>query len=204
MRPFHEVHAFDGHASDYYLSSLEALGLREADGIAEGRLSAPILGDAHFEEANPEGDAPAVEGPFLCLHPGSGSKQKNWSKENFLEVARSVFQDRHLPSVVLIGPAERNQSAFWTKAAAPFITVLEGLPLLKTARILRKAAVFVGNDSGITHLAAALGVPVAALFGPTDPNRWAPRGRDVQILMQPVSPRQVLSALAGLLCSPDP
>ena len=75
---------------------------------------------------------------------------------------------------------------------------------LKTARILRKAAAYVGNDSGITHLAAALGVPVAALFGPTDPNRWAPRGRDVQILMQPVSPRQVLSALAGLLCSPDP
>ncbi len=202
VRPFHEVHAFDGHASDYYLSTLEALGLTEAAGAAQGASPAPILENASFEETLPAGGASAVEGPFLCLHPGSGSERKNWPKEDFLEVARRIFQDRRLPSVVLIGPAEEEQRTFWKRVPA-FITVREGLPILEVARTLQRATLYLGNDSGITHLATALGVPVAALFGPTDPNRWGPRGGKVRILLQPASPGQVLSALGGLLLPPD-
>jgi len=62
-----------------------------------------------------------------------------------------------------------------------------------------RAALYVGNDSGITHLAAAVGVPVVALFGPTDPARWAPRGGRVEVLAQETSPQQVLTALARIL-----
>lgn len=57
--------------------------------------------------------------------------------------------------------------------------------LLGMAQELQQATVFVGHDSGITHLAAALGVPTVALFGPTDLNRWAPRGQHVNVLKGP-------------------
>jgi len=66
------------------------------------------------------------------------------------------------------------------------------------AGLLRRAALYVGNDSGITHMAAAVGVPVVALFGPTDPARWAPQGGRVEVLAQETSPQEVLEALGRL------
>jgi ADP-heptose:LPS heptosyltransferase len=58
--------------------------------------------------------------------------------------------------------------------------------LYELAVWLATARVYIGNDSGITHLAAAVGTPVIALFGPTDPRIWVPRGRDVCVIARPV------------------
>jgi ADP-heptose:LPS heptosyltransferase len=55
-----------------------------------------------------------------------------------------------------------------------------GLSLVETAALLERCTLFVGNDSGLSHLAAALGIPTVAVFGPTDPSVWAPRGRRVE------------------------
>jgi len=195
VHPYHRVHAFEGHVSDFYLTTLKELGLRVRDGIGQGQTPPPLLRDAVFPESHPSGDCPADGGRFLCLHPGSGSVRKNWSREHFLEVADRALRRWRLPSTVLIGPAEQGQMAFWNEADGPSLFVKEGLPILEVARILRRAALYVGNDSGITHLAAAVGVPVVALFGPTDPRRWAPRGGRVQVLAQETSPQQVLEVL---------
>jgi ADP-heptose:LPS heptosyltransferase len=113
-------------------------------------------------------------------------------------VADGAFRRWRLPSTVLLGPAEQDQRAFWNEASGPALSLAEGLSILEVARRLRRATLYVGNDSGITHLAAAVGVPAVALFGPTDPAQWAPRGKDVEILVQPVSSRQVLAALERL------
>ena len=59
---------------------------------------------------------------------------------------------------------------------------LHNLPLDELAAILKKCSLYVGNDSGITHLAASVETPVVALFGPTDPQVWGPRGENVSIL----------------------
>ena len=70
------------------------------------------------------------------------------------------------------------------------ITPLTNLSLNELAAVLRKCDLYVGNDSGVTHLAAAVGIPVVALFGPTDPRVWGPRGD------------KVLTVYKGLECSP--
>jgi ADP-heptose:LPS heptosyltransferase len=178
--------------------TLEKLGLPERNGIRQGRDPKLSMSHPEASEGHKIGSGLSEVGPFLGLHPGSGSERKNWPKENFLEVARGAFRLWGLASVVLIGPAEEGQREFWTKAREPFLSVREGLSILEAAHILRRATLYVGNDSGITHLAAALGVPVIALFGPTDPRRWAPRGDRVEIRSQEISVQDLLAVLGSV------
>jgi heptosyltransferase III len=78
------------------------------------------------------------------------------------------------------------------------------LPLRTLAATLARASVYVGNDSGVTHLAAAAGTPAVAIFGPTDPAQWSPLGRAVRVLradstrLQDVPVAEVLAAADGL------
>jgi len=110
--------------------------------------------------------ARAVSLPDVVLHPFSGGARKNWPLAKYRELA-----DR-LPAVVHwnAGPEE-------ALAEAERFDDLGAL-----ASWLAGARLYIGNDSGITHLAAALGVKTLALFGPTDPLRWAPRGANVHVL----------------------
>ncbi len=94
----------------------------------------------------------------IAVHPFSGSPKKNWPRDRFVELSRRL-------------PVEWAHDRFDN--------------LLGLARWLAGASLFIGNDSGITHLAAAVGTPVLALFGPTDPAVWAPRGPNVHILRAP-------------------
>jgi ADP-heptose:LPS heptosyltransferase len=128
----------------------------------------------------------------IVLHPGSGSKKKVWAVERFLELVR-YFQ-RHSGSRILIvlGPAESGevQKAFegmeWDMgSAAPIIA--KGLSLLGLASVMEGCGLFIGNDSGITHMAAALGLATIALFGPTDHKIWAPRGERVVVVRKEIS-----------------
>jgi hypothetical protein len=105
----------------------------------------------------------------VVIHPFSGSPRKNWLLASFKEVARRS----PLPVEWTAGPEEPLDRA----------TRFENL--LDLARWLAGAALYIGNDSGITHLAAAVGVPVVAIFGPTSPNIWAPRGANVVVLREP-------------------
>jgi len=108
---------------------------------------------------------------FAVIHPGSGSPRKNWL--GFAAVVRWWQRRGRNPAVLLRGPAEVERGAN-THCGAN--VVLEGLTLPQVATLLRHARLYVGNDSGISHLAAAVGTTGVALFGPTDPSVWAPRG----------------------------
>jgi len=112
---------------------------------------------------------------FLAIHPGSGSPTKNWPAERFVTLARRLSR---LPFLLVRGPAEQ-------QAGDTDCVVARNLPLRVLGAVLARAGLFVGNDSGVSHLAAAAGAPTLALFGPTDPRLWSPVGRRVRWLRAP-------------------
>jgi ADP-heptose:LPS heptosyltransferase len=92
---------------------------------------------------------------------------------------------------VFIGPVEEEQGGFEPLARRGL--PLRNLTLAQVAALLRRSALYLGNDSGITHLAAAIGAPTVALFGPSDPQKWRPRGKRVAVLHAMPSPAGVSS-----------
>jgi len=126
---------------------------------------------------------PAVERDSLVVvHPGAGGRHKRWPAERFAALADRCSE--HGGDVALTcGPADEDavaavQSA--VRGAQP--RVLAGLGLDELAGLLARAHCFIGNDSGITHLASLLNVPTLALFGPYDPLYWAPIGERVAVV----------------------
>jgi len=157
----HDVRAFPGlppegwnrHASEYYL---HCLGYETS---APFRLSvAPV-------------DTPLD----VIIHPGSGGNAKNWPLERFLRLAEAL-RARGRAVRWCVGPAEEGVTlpADAKIVCEPSLTAL--------ARCLAAARDYVGNDSGVTHLAAACGTRTTAVFGPTDARIWAPRGAHVRVV----------------------
>lgn len=105
---------------------------------------------------------------FAVIHPFSGSPKKNWPLSRFRELACQLEQS--LPVRWCAGPED-----------PPLDGAVRIDDLYELGCWLAKARLYVGNDSGITHLAAAVGTPVLALFGPTDPRVWGPRGPNVRV-----------------------
>jgi len=114
----------------------------------------------------------------VVLHPGSGSEKKNWPIARFLQLSR-WFLDRGETVAWVLGPAEERL------IVPDGLMAWRSLPLADLAARLARSRLFVGNDSGITHLAAAAGTPTVALFGDSDPRTWAPRGRRVVVVASP-------------------
>lgn len=126
---------------------------------------------------------PRGHGDFVIIHPFSGSPRKNWPLERYRDLAGAL----PLPVKWCAGPSEALEDA------------VRFDNLYNLACWIAQARVYIGNDSGISHLAAAAGAPVVALFGPTDPAVWAPRGRQVRILVaQPIESIPVERALAAV------
>ena len=122
----------------------------------------------------------------LATHPGSGGGHKLWPLEGWQHVLAWAAEE--VPGVLICGPAEAERGIGpLLSVLAPSWTVLRNLALPALAAILAKCEVFVGHDSGVTHLAAAVGTRTLALFGPTDPRVWGPRSQGACV-MSPASP----------------
>lgn len=152
------------HVIDYHLSLL---------GPAE-----PVPGNDFLPRGGfpPEAAVlmPAPERTVL-LHAGSGSGRKNWPFAQFYALA-ALLKEQGFQTGWLHGPAEPELPY------PPGDAVLRGLPLPVLSHLLAGCHLYVGNDSGISHLAAACGSPTVVLFGASDPLVWAPRGRNVTVL----------------------
>ena len=165
------------HVSEALLQGLRSFGIEGEGLFAPLRLSGEALSFAG-ELLNKAGGKKG--GRILAIHPGSGSPAKNWSPRKFALVADWATERA---SIFLVsGPARdgRDEVLRAVKKARPY--VLDRLPLPHLAAVLAKCTAFLGNDSGITHLAAWTGIPTVALFGPTDPAVWGPRGPGIRIL----------------------
>lgn len=112
----------------------------------------------------------------IALHPGSGSRSKNWPIENFLEIAGD-FRNKGYTIAWDTGPADEINFSLPGEDLH-----LNNVPVSTLAGVLSQCRLYIGNDSGVTHLAAAVDCPTIALFGPSDSHVWAPRGNTVRII----------------------
>ncbi len=119
--------------------------------------------------------------PVIAIHPGSGAHYKCAEPTLFAHLV-AWCQARGCVPIVVGGPADKEYTAAVAASCRRGPAMLLGRDLLTMAGVLSRAALFVGHDSGLTHLAATLHVPTLALFGPTSIRRWAPRGRHVTVL----------------------
>ena len=118
---------------------------------------------------------------LVVIHPGSGSIHKCVALETLASVVAAVQMSGATP-VVLEGPADQEPVDRLLQLCGDPPIVLKGLDLLTVVGVLAQARLFVGQDSGITHLAGLMGMHTVALFGPTDPDRWAPQGTHVAVV----------------------
>ena len=175
-----------GHAARQLARPIEELGISVVD-LAEKIF--PSIEDRQFAQ---EFLRP-LSRPIIAVHPGSGSEEKNWPLQNWVAlfsrtgglptVERERERQGKRPSLVVIsGEADKAQTAQlereWKDRDVRFA---KDLPLPHLAAVLEHS-IFVGHDSGISHLAAAAGANCVLVFGPTDPNIWAPRNENVQVL----------------------
>jgi len=159
------------HASVWLTRPLAALGVEAAGDPPELVFSA-----AETSAAAPF--ARSLAPAFLAVHPGSGSLRKNWPASRFVLLERRLALPR--PWLLATGPGEERLALEVTGAV-----LARSLPLRVLGALLSRAGLFVGNDAGVTHLAAAAGAPTLALFGPTSPDSWSPVGRRVRCLVAP-------------------
>jgi heptosyltransferase-3 len=152
--------------------------LQELD-VAYG--AAPVEQPSPEEAAAADVLARALPPHFLALHAGSGSTAKNWTSEGYRGLVDALAgADRWL---LVEGPADDEASDGLRRH--PGVLRAHALPLRVLGALLARAGLYVGNDSGVSHLAAAWGAPSLVLFGPTDPDRWSPVGPRVSTLRAP-------------------
>src|SRR5262245_60507087 len=119
----------------------------------------------------------------MMLAPGSGAREKNWPTASFYAVA-DWWRQTGGAVVVILGPVEEEKGDY--TALCQGAVVARNLSLGKLAALLARSALYLGNDSGVSHLAAALGVVTVVLFGPSNVYQWGPPGKHVTVLTQNV------------------
>jgi heptosyltransferase III len=150
-------------AAGHYCAPLRDLGIETPDMVYRLSAGRDIL-------APPD----RVTAP-IAIHPGSGSPRKNWPIENWVTLIRRLSS----PILLIVGEAE---SSLIPTDLPKHVRIAANAPFESLITELRTCRVFLGHDSGISHLAAACGVPCILLFGPTDPALWAPPAPHVSVI----------------------
>ncbi len=166
------------HVIDYYLSCVDKISKDEVVPFVLVSSGAVAWSEKFWQENGLSGKR------VLVLAPGSGAKEKNWPADFYNLVTKWWEQSVGGSSVAILGPVEEEKlkaESIWGKAL-----VAKGLKLSQLAALVGKSDLYLGNDSGVTHLAAALGVRTVALFGPTDLVQWGPRGKRVTVITRNV------------------
>jgi lipopolysaccharide heptosyltransferase II len=189
----------DMHAVDRYLLVAESLGAR-AQGAPKFRFR--IL-DADMETVrnvfHRKGES--IDRPWVAMNVSARWPTKRWSLGSFAEVLDRLHQEGLGPMAVIGGPEDRSDAEqLRAIAKRPFIDLTGAVPLGCLPALLSTASLLVTNDSGPMHIAAAVGVPVVAMFGPTSEIRTGPYGADHHVLAGPVSCRPCFSRV----CRHDP
>ena len=153
------------HAADWLLASIRRL-------VATDPTDEPLFfSTEELEDAHTLLDKLGLRRPVV-LHPSAGAKYKCWPGEKFASLAASLTADSY-EVALLEGPAD-GQAVDEVLSRSP-VPVIRSRSARRLGAVLSQCLAYVGNDSGPTHLSAAVHLPTLALFGPTDPSSWAPR-----------------------------
>ncbi len=137
--------------------------------------------------------------PYIALHPGSGSDTKNWPLDRWQHVIAHLQAHPRVGHLLIVGgESDARQLALLRSLRSDRCTILENLPLPTLGAVFAQCALFLGHDSGISHLAAASGTKCLLLFGPTDPDIWAPANPGVNVLADPDGQLSALATTAVL------
>jgi len=126
----------------------------------------------------------AARKPIIALHPGSGSETKNWPVGKWERLGEHLFSTGRTVCLVTGEADDERLRLLETAWEGKPILFAKNLPLPHLAALF-ETSIFIGHDSGISHLAAAAGAPCILLFGPTDPAVWAPANENVTVLRAP-------------------
>jgi len=167
------------HQADYYLRCLALPDFTACEPAIELHAEAIAWSDNFCMEHLLDRRA------ILAIAPGSGAREKNWPEEFFLAVAKWWRESSGGAVILLVGAVESERGGI--DRLREYCVVAGNLKLSQAAALLSRSDVYLGNDSGVTHLAAAVGVPTFALFGPSDPRQWAPRGKKVVVINRQIA-----------------
>ena len=164
------------HAAKVYLQPLERLAIFDADPIPRLPLApGPLSVNHQLLTIN-----------YLALHPGSGSERKNWAEANWAELLRHLMNYSTFDLLLVGGEAEGDRLQRLAAALPPSrFQLAQSLPLAELAHRLAGCRAFIGHDSGISHLAAAVGLPGVVLWGETAEETWRPPSEKVVVLRHP-------------------
>jgi lipopolysaccharide heptosyltransferase III len=191
LRQFDSIHSWYGARHQAFRDRVSQLNLPFTfyEALPQGPLHAV---DFYLNQVGaPLGAKPHIEcrlqrrKELAVIHPFASNFQKRWPIESFQQLAAKLEQHGHVQWCR--GPEETLDHAYY----------LENL--YELGAWLASAAVYIGNDSGISHLAAAVGTPVLAFFGPTDPLIWSPRGERVTLFTLDSTAEEVYPLAAKLL-----
>lgn len=177
------------HATEVFLRPLERLAIFEADPVPSLRIV---------------GEAPSPA-PTLAVHPGSGSEKKNWSPPHWSKFLAHAMSATDWNVLLVGGEAEGSRVQALAEALpSSRVTVMQSQPLAEVAKRLRHCLGFVGHDSGITHLAAAVGLTGLALWADTSEAVWHPRSPAFRVLrsadgLAHLSPETAFNVLKNVL-----
>ncbi len=132
---------------------------------------------------------------YAVLSPGAGWKAKEWPAQRYGELARHLAKDG-IRSLVNVGPSESALAEAVTESSGGHAQPIR-CNIAQLIALLRQATLFVGGDTGPMHLANLLGIPVVALFGPTDPARNGPHFQPSAMLRDPASTTSYSHSRAG-------
>jgi len=165
------------HASRQLARPLESLALYLEDSAAE-------IFPSEEDELGAERLLADLQGPFVAVHPGSGSPKKNWPVSAWKELLAGLC-DWQGGVLVVSGESDSAVAAELKAVFGEKLVFLDHVPLPVLGAVFRRCGFFIGHDSGISHLAAAAGARCLLLFGPTDPEVWAPENPGVNVLRAP-------------------
>ena len=160
----------DLHATLAFLKPLEQLAIFDADDI-------PRL------ELDTQQSLPPFPHSCLAIHPGSGSKAKNWPITQWLNLIQKLLDQTDWHFLIVGGEADRDElNALKTSLPSERITFENGRPLDQLVPMLANCEGFVGHDSGISHLSAAIGLPGLVIWGPSKEAIWRPKSEKVVVI----------------------
>lgn len=167
------------HITDHFLKLLDLLGIPYISEIPKIFLHDEdmFFGDNFIKDRVVDSKKLLV-----AVHPGSGGQKKCWPVKWFAELILRLEEEMNACVFVISGPADHAIIERLRGEIKKNLVLVEQLPLPGLAAVIKRCNFFIGNDSGITHLAAAAGTDTIAIFGPTDPVLWGPRGERVKIL----------------------